>query len=135
MTSSTGSVVKFYYSLGSRYSYLASTQIQSIENGTGYRFEWQPLNSVELIRRKEGPSPFEGEPVSGQYTWNYRERDAKRWAAHYGVPYIEPRGRVDFSSDEVALAATVAKRLGYVRAFSRELFDAIFAEPAETIGP
>jgi 2-hydroxychromene-2-carboxylate isomerase len=80
-------IIDFYYSIGSRYSYLASTQIDALEKATGYRVEWHPVNSVRLLAQRES-SPFEGKPVSGQYEWTYRELDAKRWAKLYGVPYL-----------------------------------------------
>ncbi len=37
--------VDFYYGLGSRYAYLASTQIERIVAETGCRFEWYPVAS------------------------------------------------------------------------------------------
>ena len=120
--------VDFYYSLGSRYSFLASTQITALERETGCRVEWHPLDSTALIRRR-GRNPFEGdEPLSGQYDWSYRELDAKRWAALYGVPFVEPRGRVEFDSQLLALAATAGKRLGEVVAYSQALFAAMFVD-------
>lgn len=119
--------VNFYYSIGSRYSYLAATQIEALERETGCRVRWRPLNSLTLIARC-GRDPFRGLPISGQYDWKYRESDAKRWAAFYGVPFIEPRSRVEFDSELLALAAIVAKRLGAVREYSYSLFSAMFAE-------
>jgi 2-hydroxychromene-2-carboxylate isomerase len=89
--------IDFYYSIGSRYSYLASTQIDALKKETGCHVEWHPVNSVRLIAQRES-SPFKGKPVSGQYEWTYRELDTKRWAKFYGVPYLEPRGRVHFDS-------------------------------------
>ena len=124
-------IVHFYYSIGSRYSYLASTQISALERDTGCRVEWHPLNSVALIARRDR-DPFEGAPVSGQYDWTYRERDAARWAALYDVPFREPRGRVEFDPGLVALAAVAGKRLGQVQSYSRALFSAVFAEPSAT---
>ena len=120
--------VDFYYSLGSRYSYLAATQIDALEEETGCRVVWQPLNGVTLAMRR-GPNPFEGTPISIQYEWSYREEDAQRWAALYGVPYVEPHGRVAYDSQEIALASVAAQRLGHVRAYSEALFSAIFVEP------
>lgn len=38
-------MVDFYYSIGSRYSYLASTQIAALEKETGCRVAWYPVNS------------------------------------------------------------------------------------------
>lgn len=63
--------IDFYYSIGSRYSYLASTQIQTLEKEFNCQILWHPVNSMRMIG-KGGKSPFEGEPVSGQYEWNYR---------------------------------------------------------------
>ena len=129
--------VDFYYGLGSRYSYLASTQLDRIAGATGCRFDWHPLKSAALMELRGG-HPFRGEPVSGQYEWPYRRLDAEAWAEFYGVPYREP---VDFLVDPgfLALAATAAKRLGAVEAYSRRLFQAIFVEgravaEAEVIG-
>ena len=118
--------VDFYYGLGSRYSYLASTQIERIAAETGCRFAWHPVSSGALMRLRGG-RPFRGEPVSGQYEWPYRRHDAEAWAAYYGVPYREP---MDFlvDPDYLAVAATAAQQLGAVEAYSRCLFQAIFVE-------
>ena len=126
--------VEFYYSLGSRYSYLASTQMASLERETGCTLEWHPINSTALYRAR-GVSPFEGSPVSGQYEWSFRERDARRWAALYGVPFLEPRGRVRFDPQQLALAATAGKRLGVVVPYTHVLFAAMFADSVADLGP
>jgi 2-hydroxychromene-2-carboxylate isomerase len=85
---------------------------------------WRPLYSADLFAAR-GADPFRGEPVSGQYDWAYRRRDAEAWADYYGVPYREPEG-VRFEGRRLALAATAAARLGAVERFSRRLFEAIF---------
>src|SRR5919106_6193877 len=121
--------VHFYYSIGSRYSYLASTQIAALTRDVECSVEWHPLNSVALIARRDR-DPFEGTPVSGQYDWTYRERDAARWAALYDVPFLEPRNRIEFDPGLVALAAVAGKRLGQVESYSRALFAAVFADPS-----
>jgi 2-hydroxychromene-2-carboxylate isomerase len=118
--------VDFYYGLGSRYAYLASTQLERIAAETGCRFEWHPVASGALMRLR-GAQPFRGEPISGQYEWPYRQHDAEAWADYYGVPYREP---ADFLADPdyLAVAATAAKQLGAVEPYSRRLFQAIFVE-------
>ena len=98
--------VRFYYSVGSRYSYLASTQVEKLERETGCQVLWRPLYSVDLYELR-GVSPFEGEPVSGQYDWDYRRYDAESWAEYYGVPYKEPRGAVEFDPRLLARAVEV----------------------------
>lgn len=118
-------IVDFYYSIGSRYSYLAATQIDALKQETGCHVEWHPINSVQLMARRE-TSPFDGIPVSGQYEWSYRELDAKRWANLYQVPYDEPRGRVKFDSELLAQSCIVAKQFGKVEEYSYLLFAAMF---------
>jgi 2-hydroxychromene-2-carboxylate isomerase len=120
--------VDFYYSLGSRYSYLAFTQLDALERDTGCRIEYLPVDGGSLISRRD-INPFAGKPVSGQYDWEYRELDAKRWARFYGVSFVEPRGRVKFDSRMLAISAVAAKRLGKVVEYSAELFSAMFREP------
>jgi 2-hydroxychromene-2-carboxylate isomerase len=118
-------VVDFFYGIGSRYSYLASTQLERLASETGCRFRWRPLYSGDLFATR-GRDPFRGRPVSGQYDWAYRRRDAERWAAYYGVPYREPD--VAFDPRRLALACTAADVLGAVAPFSRGLFRALFVD-------
>lgn len=119
-------VVDFYYGLGSRYSYLASTRIDALEAETGCAVRWHPLSSGDLLAAR-GASPFRGEPVSGQYEWTYRRRDAEAWAAYYGVPYREPeKARVD--PRHLAEACIAAGRMNHLIPYSRRLFAAIFVE-------
>jgi 2-hydroxychromene-2-carboxylate isomerase len=118
--------VEFFYGLGSRYSYLASTQIARLEAETGCRVRWRPLFSGDLFVAR-GQDPFAGAPASGQYDWGYRRRDAERWAAYYGVPYREPDG-VRFNPRRLSLACIAAARLDAIAAFSRRLFQALFAD-------
>jgi 2-hydroxychromene-2-carboxylate isomerase len=125
--------IRFYYSVGSRYSYLASTQLGELERATGCKVVWRPLHSVDLYQLR-GISPFEGEPVSGQYDWDYRRQDAECWADYYGVPFEEPRGVVDFDPRLLARACAAADALGAVRPYSKSLFSAIFAEALPEIG-
>ncbi len=123
--------VDFYYGLGSRYSYLASTQIARLEADTGCRVRWRPLYSADLFKAR-GADPFQGQPVSGQYAGAYRRFDAECWADYYGVPFREPED-VRFEPGRLALAATAAGRLGAVERFSRGLFQAIFVEGASPL--
>jgi 2-hydroxychromene-2-carboxylate isomerase len=118
--------VQFFYGIGSRYSYLASTRIAQLEAETGCRARWRPLYSGELFRAR-GADPFAGAPVSGQYHWSYRRFDAECWSDYYGVPYREPEG-LALDPARLALACTAADGLGAVEAFSRRLFQAIFVE-------
>ena len=53
--------VDFYLGLGSRYSYLAASQVDRIEKTYGCRFVWKPIASGALMDRRCG-KPFRGEP-------------------------------------------------------------------------
>jgi 2-hydroxychromene-2-carboxylate isomerase len=116
--------VDFFYGLGSRYSYLASTQIAQLEADTGCRVRWRPLYSADLFALR-GADPFDGEPISGQYAWSYRRFDAACWADYYGVPFREPDD-VEADWRLLALAATAADRMSAVELFSRRCFEVIF---------
>jgi len=119
-------VIEFYYAIGSRYSYLASCKLGEVAREHGARIEWLPINSVRLLEER-GYSPFEHtDVVRGQYSPAYRERDAQRWAKLYGVPFHEPRGRLEINSELLALAATAGKLLGKPAELSAALFSAVF---------
>jgi 2-hydroxychromene-2-carboxylate isomerase/heme-degrading monooxygenase HmoA len=103
-------VVEFFFSPASRYSYLAASQIPGLEAETGCRVDWRPVHGP-TIRALRGADPFAGAPISGQYDWGYRRRDAEAWAEAYAIPFREPPTHV-FDFELVARAAMAAKRLG-----------------------
>jgi len=118
--------VDFYLGLGSRYSYLAASQVERIEKTHGCRFVWKPIASGALMDRRGG-NPFRGEPLSGQYDWGYREYDAKCWADYYGIPFREPVAfRVD--PDRLALACLAADGQGALVPCCRLLQKLIFVD-------
>lgn len=125
--------VDFIYGLGSRYSYLAATQLARIERESGARFRWRPIHSAMLFEQRKR-NPF-GEASEGQYDWDYRRRDAEDWARLYGVPFRDPVGRLDYPALLPLLAALAAGRQGAVVAMSMALFDLIFTEERDRFGP
>ena len=78
-----GQTVEFFFSPGSRYCYLAGSQLPHVALRAQCRFDWRPVRGTE-IRLLRGRDPFQGEAASGQYDWAYRQRDAERWAEYYG---------------------------------------------------
>ena len=120
--------VEFFFGIASRYSYLASTQIEALERDTGCAVEWRPLFSGDLVALR-GASPFRGDPVSGQYDWDYRRADAEAWADYYGVPYSEPTHELihDYTLlRRLAVAATAASRFGAAAPYGKRLLNAVF---------
>ncbi len=128
-----GKIVDFYFGLGSRYSYLAATQIARLERDTGAEVIWHPLHSSVLIAAG-GSDPFSGKPVSGQYDWDYRRRDAEDWAAFYGVAFREPVGRLEYPANLPAQAAHAAGRQDQTVAMCHRLFHLIFVDDREAFG-
>lgn len=123
--------VKAYLGLGSRYSYLASTQLARIQAETGATFEWVPVQSAALIRRsRPSKAPVKGGANNeGSDAPSYRDTDVRRWSAYYGIPYCDP----DLSalpSDALALACWCVPDLADRRDLMIALYDAIFVEGA-----
>lgn len=118
--------IDFYFGVGSRYSYLAATQIDTLAAECGATVRWRALHSRELIARA-GADPFRPEVRRGQYDPAYRTLDARRWAAYYSVPYREP----DWDAADwrrLALACVAADRLSAGPAFAKVLFSACFTQ-------
>ena len=119
--------VDFYFSVASRYSYLAFTQLPNIAELTGCAFHLKPLNNRTLLERV-GHNPFAaGSPVSGQYDWAYREYDATCWADFYGVPFSEP---AKFRKDPqwLTLGCHAAMACGDPVPFLQSVMKAIFCD-------
>ena len=113
---STTTDCAFYYSPGSRYSYLALSQVPDLEVTLGVMFDWVPVVGAR-IRAIRGVDPFAGPPQSGQYDWAYRRRDAEAWADLYGIEFIEPASHV-IDSHMLGRGAVVASHMGCVRDYS-----------------
>ncbi|MFN4777819.1 MAG: DsbA family protein, partial [Pseudanabaena sp.] len=90
---------------------------------------WKPLFSGALIRLRPH-NPFTDQPSSGQYDWNYRQEDAKRWADYYGIPFHEPKLQA-IAPEMLAIAALATKQPQLITTYSQLLFQKIFAEQAE----
>jgi 2-hydroxychromene-2-carboxylate isomerase len=124
-------VVDAYLGLGSRYSYLASTQLDRIAADTGAAINWIPIFSEEL--RAPDRDPFKGSPISGQYDWFYRRQDAEAWADYYRVPFREPMGRLNADSRLLVRAALAAGQLKKRIPMMKRLFAAVFVDDRKEI--
>ena len=116
--------IEFFFGLGSRYSYLAFSQISRIEASLACVFNLRPVSSVELMGLR-GPSPFRGPPLSGQYQWDYRRRDAEAWASYYRVPFVEPKPLPE-DHRLMARACCAAEVQGALRGYCEAMFEALF---------
>jgi len=120
-------LVDFYFGVGSRYSYLAATQLKALGAETGVRFNWLAVGSSRLIAAR-GHNPSAAPDGVGQYDWGYRQADAEAWADLYGVPFREPHGRIALDPGLLSLACTAARRLSAADAYAQALFRAVFAD-------
>ncbi|MFM9844140.1 MAG: 2-hydroxychromene-2-carboxylate isomerase [Dongiaceae bacterium] len=116
--------VDFYHGIGSRYSYLAATQMARLQSDTGAKVRWRPLWSAALMRRC-GMDPFRGKAASGQYEDAYRTTDVSRWAAFYGIPFHDPDWD-ELNWERLALSAVAADKLQAVVRYTLNLYDAVF---------
>ena len=116
--------IDFFYGIGSRYSYLAATQMDRLAADTGATVRWRPLWSTLLMQRR-GMDPFHGPPASGQYEEAYRTRDVSQWAEYYGIPFRDPDWDA-LNWQRFALSAVAAVGLGAVGRYTLNLYDAVF---------
>ncbi len=116
--------VTLFFSPGSRYCYLAGSRIPKLEAESGCRVAWVPVFGPD-IRALRGHDPFSGDPISGQYDWAYRRRDAECWAEYYGIPYREPRSP-HFDARLLSRAAVGGLRLGAPARFVQALSEAVY---------
>lgn len=131
--------VTFYFGFGSRYSYLAATQVSALEREMDIHVIWRPLTSGVLMNRR-GQNPFAtrdasgnwaGAAISGQYNEAYRRTDLARWARLYNVPYNEPRDPL-MDGTRRAFYAVAAEIQGLAAPFSRALFASIYEDGTAT---
>jgi len=116
--------LEFYFSPGSRYSYLALSQVPALEQRFGKKFDWIPVVG-KRVRAIRGVDPFSGPPQSGQYDWEYRRVDAEAWADLYGIAFLEPQSVV-VDSNLLGRGVIAAKKLNLVREYSWELASEMF---------
>ncbi|HEX2559888.1 2-hydroxychromene-2-carboxylate isomerase [Phenylobacterium sp.] len=115
--------VDFYFGAGSRYSYLASTQLSRLSEETAAVFRWKAVFSGDLIAAT-GRDPFAPDQQRGPYDPGYRTQDVERWARLYRVPFTDfDVAGVDLR--RLARACCAADLLGRAEGFGRALLQAV----------
>jgi len=132
VTAMAGPVVDVYLGLGSRYSYLASTQFDFIAIETGATFHWIPIVSADLL--EPGRTPFKMPPLSPLHDWPYRHDDALAWADYYRVPFREPMYRLSFDPRLLVRAALAAGSGERRVKMMKRLLAAVFVDDRKKIG-
>jgi len=124
--------IKFFYGLGSRYSYLAVSQIDKIQRQANAKIDWLPLYSARLFVDAKH-NPFMADNLRGQYDPDYRVKDTKRWSDYYSIPFTEPDSEgVDWSLH--VKACLIAKERNLIKEYTSLLFDQTFGRgrPSKT---
>lgn len=111
--------VTFYFGPGSRYSYLAATQIERVAEETGARFVWRAVLSGDLTARTGGVARSPQDP-------EWRTTDVTRWAGRYGVPFRDVTGEVDWRG--MALGCAAAQAQDAAEPFARALYRRTYAQ-------
>ena len=111
--------VTFYFGPGSRYSYLAATQLERVAGETGARFVWRAVLSGDLTARTGGVPRSPQDPA-------WRTTDVTRWARLYGVPFRDVTGEVDWRG--MALACASAQGQDAAEPFARALYQRTYGE-------
>ena len=93
-------MVEVFLGVASRYSYLASTQIEALEADTGCKVIWRPLFSADLMALR-GDSPFKGDPATAVRLRDTTREAHKRGA--FGVPTFFVDDRIYWGNDRLVL--------------------------------
>ncbi|MEO8112796.1 MAG: DsbA family protein [Phenylobacterium sp.] len=112
-------LVDFFFGPGSRYSYLAASQLGRIAGETGAEFRWRAVLSSDLTARTGGVPRSPQDPA-------WRSTDVERWACHYRVPFRDVTASVDWR--RLALACAAAEVMGSAEAFARALYARTYGE-------
>ena len=79
------SPIDFYFDFSSPYGYLAAEMIEELGQRCGRQVNWHPI-LLGVVFKATGGQPLTMAPMKGPYS----ERDMRRSAAFYGVPFAMP---------------------------------------------
>lgn len=108
--------VEFYYDLSSPYSYLASTQIETICEKHDAELEWKPFLLGGIYKETGNRAPLEVPSKKA-----YMIKDLADWAKHYGVELNFP-DLFPLNSVKPMRGALAAKEKKKIRDYTHKLF-------------
>lgn len=127
-----GVVIEFFFDVGSPYSYLAATQVDSVGERLGVPVRWRPFLLGGLFKAVGNQPPATLRPKA-----RWMLDDLGRWAARYGVPFSMP-SRFPLNTLKPQRALVGAGRLqgeAAVPGLARALFRAYWAEDRDVSDP
>lgn len=80
--------VELWFELASTYSYVGAERIVPLARAAGVTIVWRPFLLGPIFAAQQGlkSSPFNANPVRGEYMW----RDLERLCARHGLPWRRP---------------------------------------------
>jgi 2-hydroxychromene-2-carboxylate isomerase len=120
------SMIDFWFSIGSTYTYLSVMRLAEIERSTGIAFRWRPF-SVRQIMIEMNNIPFRTKPIKAAYMW----RDIERRAAMYQVPARVPAPYPIAQWDTANRIAVLAAAEGWAPGYARETYRRWFQDGLE----
>ena len=117
-------MLDFWFDFASTYSYVAAARVEALCETAGVKLRWRPFLLGPLFSSQLGikDSPFNAQPVRGQYMW----RDLERLCEKYELPFKRPE-IFPARSILAARVACVAVDKPWCGDFVRGVFRANFA--------
>lgn len=81
-------MLDFWFDFASTYSYVAAMRVEPLCKEAGVPLRWRPFLLGPVFTAQQGlkDSPFNAQPVRGQYMW----RDVERLCEKYALPFQRP---------------------------------------------
>lgn len=127
-----GPMLDFYFDFASPYSYVGAMRVEALCKNAGVPMRWRPFLLGPIFTAQQGikDSPFNTQPVKGQYMW----RDVERLCAKFGYPFKKPQSFPQRSL-LAARAACVALEKPWCGDFIRGVFMASFGQGKDLAAP
>ncbi len=125
-------MLDFYFDFASPYSYVGAMRVEALCTNAGLPMRWRPFLLGPIFTAQQGleDSPFNAQPVKGQYMW----RDVERLCAKHGYPFKKPDSFPQ-RSILAARAACVALEKPWCGDFIRGVFMANFGLGKDIASP
>ena len=114
---------EFYFDFTSTYSYLASTQVESIASRSGAKVDYRPF-LLGAVFQATGNSPPLSVPAKGLYLF----KDLRDWTRRYGLPEFQMPPSFPLKSIRANRLALVAIEEGRIADFVGRTYRAAFVE-------
>ncbi len=109
------SVIDFYFSIGSTYTYLSVTRILDVEKLHQVSFKWKPF-SVRAIMKEMNNIPFPKEKTNKvDYMWRDIERRSEGYGFFANTPVPYPLKEFDLANKLAILGLKEGWGINYVR--------------------